>query len=159
MIQHVLTVCIGNICRSPAAQVLLAHELPGLAVSSAGIEALDTYSADPLMLELLSARGIDASAHRARTIAAWMVSQADLVLVMDQAQKSILERNYPQARGRVFRLGQYLGPQGQDIPDPYRKDRTVFEQVLAQISEGVGQWATRIRTVGYATTSAATPAH
>jgi protein-tyrosine phosphatase len=146
MIEHVLCVCIGNICRSPAAQVLLAHKLPGLAVSSAGLQALDHRSADPAVIDLLAQRQLDASAHRARTLSAWMVGQADLILVMDKDQKQAIEQQYPQARGRVFRLGEHTG---QDIPDPYRQSPEVFRQVVTQIDHNLDQWAPRIQAIGY----------
>lgn len=146
MIKHVLCVCIGNICRSPAAQALLQHKLPGLAVSSAGLQALDHHGADPPMLALLAQQQIDASAHRARTLSAWMVSQADLILVMDSEQKQAIEQLHPQARGRVFRLGETTG---QDIPDPYRRSSEVFRQVLTQIDINLNHWVPRIQAIGY----------
>ncbi|RYF31398.1 MAG: hypothetical protein EOO38_31605 [Cytophagaceae bacterium] len=37
---NVLTVCLGNICRSPMAEGLLAAALPDRAVSSAGLGAM-----------------------------------------------------------------------------------------------------------------------
>jgi protein-tyrosine phosphatase len=35
-IQNVLVVCVGNICRSPMAEALMAADLPGVQVASAG---------------------------------------------------------------------------------------------------------------------------
>ena len=40
MIREVLVLCIGNICRSPMAQALLAREQPSLLVRSAGLAAV-----------------------------------------------------------------------------------------------------------------------
>lgn len=146
MIERVLTVCIGNICRSPAAQALLAHRLPGLAVSSAGLQALDGQGIDPPILALLNAAGVAAADHRARTLSAWMLTQSSLVLVMDSRQKADIERQHPAARGRVFRLGE---PMGIDIADPYRKDQASIERIYAQIDECVRLWSTRIEALGY----------
>lgn len=150
MIRQVLTVCIGNICRSPVAQVLLAHQLPGLAVQSAGLGALVGRGADPAMLRLLTEQQLDGTAHRAQSLASWMLTQSDLVLVMEQGHKDQIEAQYPQARGRVFRLGHY---DQQDIPDPYRQDDEVFRQVYQQIEAGVRHWADRIRKLGYQPTA------
>ena len=154
MIEHVLTVCIGNICRSPVAQVLLGQRLPGLAVSSAGLQALDGQDIDPPMLALLQAAGVQPQAHRARTLSSWMLAEASLVLVMDARQKAHIERMHPSARGRVFRLGEHLGPQGQDIPDPYRQDAATCARVYALIDEGVRRWSERIEALGYAAVQA-----
>ena len=41
-------VCIGNICRSPMAEGLMAAALPRAQVSSAGLGALIGYQADPM---------------------------------------------------------------------------------------------------------------
>jgi protein-tyrosine phosphatase len=49
--KHILTLCIGNICRSPLAQALLARELPGHTVWSAGLSALVGEPADPLSVQ------------------------------------------------------------------------------------------------------------
>ncbi|MGV0958303.1 MAG: low molecular weight protein-tyrosine-phosphatase [Limnohabitans sp.] len=152
MIERVLTVCIGNICRSPAAQALLAHRLPGLAVSSAGLQALDGHGIDPPILALLQAAGVDAGEHHARTLASWMLTQSSLVLVMDAQQKADIERQYPAARGRVFRLGE---PMGIDIADPYRQDSASVERIYAQIDESVRLWSLRIEALGYAAAQSA----
>ncbi|WP_111467678.1 hypothetical protein [Cereibacter changlensis] len=41
-------VCVGNICRSPVGERLLAAELEGVTVGSAGLGALVGHPADPL---------------------------------------------------------------------------------------------------------------
>lgn len=146
MIGHVLTVCVGNICRSPAAQLLLQQGMPGLWASSAGLQALDGQGVDPPMQVRLRSMGVDPSAHRARTLTAWMVRQADLVLVMDSAQQHHIEQQYPETRGRVFRLAH---AQSRDIPDPYRQNEQVLEEVLDLIQSGVTDWTRRIQSVGY----------
>ncbi len=60
-------VCTGNICRSPMAEGLLRHRLAAdspTKVASAGVGALISHPADPIAVDLMSARGIDISAHR-----------------------------------------------------------------------------------------------
>lgn len=149
MIEHVLTVCIGNICRSPAAQALLIHHMPTLAVASAGLHALDGQGIDPPMQALLQAAGVRPHDHQARTLSSWMLVQSSLVLVMDAQQKSHIERQYPATRGRVYRLGEHIGSQGRDIPDPYRQDAAIYSDVFALIEEGVQRWCQRIHAIGH----------
>jgi protein-tyrosine phosphatase len=140
--QHILTLCIGNICRSPLAQVLLARELPAHTVWSAGLSALVGAPADPLSVQIAQEQGLDLSAHRAQQVTSYMCQQADLILVMEQSHKSQLEQLYPQVRGKVFRLGQF----GQfDIADPYRQPREAFDTAYQGIAQGVADWLTRIR--------------
>lgn len=140
--KRILVVCEGNICRSPMAQGLLAHALPGSQVLSAGLGAMVGWPADEAALRLMHERGIDISAHRAQQITSPLCLNSDLVLVMDTDQKQRVESRYPQARGRVFRLGEYTR---QDIPDPYRMGEAAFSQALAMIDSGLREWLHRIQ--------------
>ena len=142
---NILVVCIGNICRSPLAQAMLAREFPGKNVWSAGLDALVGNPADATSAELANEQGLDLSEHRAQQITSVMCQQADLILVMEQSHKAELERRYPLARGRVFRLGE-LG--GYDIADPYRQGRAAFESAGQHIARGVQDWSPRIRQLG-----------
>lgn len=148
--RNILTLCIGNICRSPLAEVLLARELPGHQVSSAGLGALVGAPADPFSIEIAAEQGLDLSAHRARQVSQWLCQQADLILVMEQAHKLQLEQQFPMVRGKVFRLG-HFGQTGDatpfDIADPYRAPRAVFDAAWAAIAGGVAAWVPRIRQI------------
>jgi protein-tyrosine phosphatase len=140
--KRILTLCVGNICRSPIAQALLARELPDHEVNSAGLSALIGQGADPQAQAVAEQHGLDLSEHRAQQISALLCQQHDLVLVMEQAHKDWLEQLHPQVRGKVFRLG-HLGQF--DIADPYRKPAEAFETAYAAIARGVSDWAPRIR--------------
>ena len=150
---RILTLCVGNICRSPLAQALLArelqhpqHGLPGAQVASAGLGALVGHPADPLALQVAQAHGLDVSGHRAQQISALLCQQHQLILVMEQAHKTALEQQFPQVRGKVFRLGHASAPSGGfDIADPYRQPLPAFEAAYAAIAQGVAHWVPRIR--------------
>ncbi|MFJ4292156.1 low molecular weight protein-tyrosine-phosphatase [Cupriavidus sp. NPDC089707] len=145
MIKTVLVVCIGNICRSPMAQGLLKQALPEGDVVSAGLGALTGQAADPNAVDLMIHQGVDISGHRARQLDYAMVRRADLILVMDSAQRQEIQRLHPATTGRVFRLGE-LGRF--DVPDPYRKPPPAFENALQLIQRGVESWVPRIRALG-----------
>ncbi len=137
MLERVLMVCTGNVCRSPMAEALLRARFAARgrgSVSSAGLSALVGRPAEPLAVELLAERGIDLSAHRARQLTPDMVAAAELVVVMEAAQQHELERLAPAARGRVHRLGRFGGF---DVPDPFRLPRRAFEGALALIERGL----------------------
>lgn len=141
-LQSVLVVCIGNICRSPMAEILLQQALgERVRVSSAGLGALVDNPADDHALALMNARQLDLTAHRARQINAHLIAAHDLVLVMTQRQKESIEKEFPSARGKVFRLCHW---QQADVADPYQQDRAAFEAALKLIEEGVLAWAARI---------------
>lgn len=135
--KHILTLCAGNICRSPIAAALLEREFPDKTVLSAGLGALEGDPADPLAIEVAAAHGLDLSAHRARQFAAWMCQSAELILVMEQGHKTELEQQYPLVRGKVYRLGERGGF---DIADPYHQPKAAFEAAYADIARGVADW-------------------
>jgi protein-tyrosine phosphatase len=152
MIERVLAVCAGNICRSPMAAALLSRRLKSVTVESAGITALIGREADPHAISLMREHRLDIRAHRARQLVGWMAASADLVLVMSHRQRQYLERRFPFLSGRVYRLGDFSNPPGDplagfDIPDPYGRDRATFEESLSLIEAGVEGWSLRIAGV------------
>lgn len=145
MMNSILCICIGNICRSPMAEGLLRQALPDKAVLSAGINALDGAPADPLSVQLMREHGIDISAHRARSLAAWMISDADVILTMDGQQKHFIEVKYPESQSKVYRLCEYSKC---DIPDPYRQGPVAFRHSYKLISQGVEELLVRFEHLG-----------
>lgn len=147
MINNVLIICIGNICRSPIAEALLAVAVqethPEVVVSSAGLGALVGRPADPMSQELMNARGLDISKHRARQISPEIVFNSDLILTMSHEQTKQLEKQFPGACGRVHRLGKF----GEyDIADPFKRPKTAFEQALILIEQGIDAWHRKLWT-------------
>ncbi|RMG91596.1 MAG: low molecular weight phosphotyrosine protein phosphatase [Zetaproteobacteria bacterium] len=142
MFHSILIVCVGNICRSPMAEALMREAAPAqVRLASAGIGALVDQPADPMAIELMRARGIDLTGHRARQLTSAMVRQADLVLVMEERHREHVHAMLPVARGKVHLLGKW---QQVEIPDPYRKDKQAFVQALQLIEQGVEAWSRRI---------------
>jgi protein-tyrosine phosphatase len=134
----ILVVCEGNICRSPVAQALLKRALPFVSVRSAGTRALVGRHADPLAIQIAHEHGMDISDHVAEALNSEHVSTADMVLTMTHAQRRLILKHFPFARGKVFRFGEH---EQIDITDPYRRHRAVFEMAFAQIERGVSNWS------------------
>lgn len=82
---EILTVCTGNVCRSPFAEVVLGAELPGTVVRSAGARALIDQPMEPDAARLARQYGIPGEAidaHRARWLNESHLASPDLVLAM-----------------------------------------------------------------------------
>lgn len=127
------------------AEALFRQHLSGthVSVSSAGIAALVDYPADDHAIELMDARGLDISGHRARQLTPELIKASDLIVAMESGHRRVILENEPGARGKVFRLGEW---QDQDIPDPYRQPVEVFEASLEMIEHGVEEWVRRIKS-------------
>lgn len=136
-INNVLMVCIGNICRSPTAEYLLKHECPDLKVHSAGISALVNHPADEKAQHCMDIQGISMAEHRARQLNATLLKEADLILVMSHNQQSHIEKTWPFAKGKIFRLGHW---QNCNIADPYQHDQAFFDQTFQLIQQCIKDW-------------------
>ncbi|MDP3517080.1 MAG: low molecular weight protein-tyrosine-phosphatase [Pseudohongiella sp.] len=160
--QHILVVCLGNICRSPVAEAMLKRALPQRQIKSAGLTAMVGQGADPSAAELAHADGLDLSGHMAQQLSSELIQWADLILVMSQNQRSAIGEKNPAALGKTMLLGHWLALPGQapgqtpgqragaassqhkDIPDPYKKSREVFEHVHKLIHQSVTEWSKKI---------------
>lgn len=142
---RVAVVCLGNICRSPMAHVVLDERLEraGLAdrveVASSGTG--DWHAGkpmDPRAAATLAAAGYDPTRHRARTFSVDWYAENDLLLTMDAsnfADVTALAPTVEQAdQVRMFRSFDPLATTGDDeVPDPYWGDGDGFRDVLAMI--------------------------
>ncbi len=138
---NILVVCVGNICRSPIAEAVLAQQYPNKTIDSAGLSAVVGNGADPNALAVMSALGIDMSDHIAKQIDETLVMRADLILTMSNNQTKWIEDRWPHCRGKTFRIGHWID---QDIADPYRHDISVFEDARQDIFDSLKPWADKI---------------
>lgn len=145
MFRSILVVCRGNICRSPVAAAMLQQRLPHCRVSSAGLAALVGQGVEPFARELAEAAGLDVSRHRARMLESGQLTEADLVLVMSEGQRQEIAQHWPQAIGKVMRMGHWLEQgRGSDIPDPYRRHPDIFCHVHRLLDTATEEWVRRL---------------
>ncbi|WP_321963021.1 low molecular weight protein-tyrosine-phosphatase [Paraburkholderia sp. J7] len=139
MIQQILVVCEGNICRSPMAEALFRTR--GHHAISAGLNALVGKAPPEDAREAMQVFGIDISKHRGQQITQALCTDADLILVMDNGQKRNVESRFPRTRGKVFRIGEHTNI---DIADPFRQSRSAFDRCAQTIASGVADWVSRL---------------
>lgn len=115
----ILTVCTGNICRSPLAALLLNQAFIGLPVAahSAGTQALDGYGMPEPQLGIAAELGVpDGASHRAKTLTLSHVDDADLILAMGREHRSAAAQLTPKALRKAFTLREFARI-AQVIPD------------------------------------------
>jgi protein-tyrosine phosphatase len=142
----VLFVCLGNICRSPAAEGVfrtlverrgLAHALFADSAATHGYQV--GRAPDVRAQAEARRRGFDVSGLRARVAESEDFQRFDYILAMDRHNLADLAAICPPAEGR--RLHRFLdftpGLSCRDVPDPYLGDSSDFARMFDLIEIGV----------------------
>jgi protein-tyrosine phosphatase len=152
---RVMTVCTGNICRSPMAEVVLRDrfEAAGLGeqvvVDSSGISDEETGNPiDPRAAEVLDEAGYAVPRHAAHRVTRPEIAGRDLLLPMTARHARALRALAPDAgaaaRIRMFRSFDPAAPEPSgadatadaerlDVEDPWYGEREDFLSVLQQV--------------------------
>lgn len=151
---RLLFVCLGNICRSPAAEGVFLHllEQEGLSdrflVDSAGTGGWHVgQPADRRMRAAAERRGIQLPS-RARQISLADLQAFDRILTMDgdnlAAVRSLARET--RATARIEPITAYCRrPGAGDVPDPYYGGSRGFEEVLDLLEEACAGLLTALR--------------
>ncbi len=106
----VLTVCTGNICRSPLAEQLLRSRFandPRFELGSAGLHAVVGAPMDKAAARQLVALGESAAGLTGEQLGEQHVGAADLILTMTRAQRDEVVRRFPRTMHRTFTLAEF----------------------------------------------------
>lgn len=144
---RIMTVCLGNVCRSPAAEAVLVRRL-----SEAGLHHVQVSSAGTADYHVgerphpTSRAEGERRGYEFRTRSAQLVpsdlERADLVLVMDGANERDVRAlaSRPEDVRKIVRLGVFApGAEAgvRDVPDPWGRPDVAFAQMYDQIEEAV----------------------
>lgn len=154
MVEKVLFVCMGNICRSPAAEGIMVHLLreagleEQILCDSAGTIGYHTGEPpDRRMQRAARAQGITLGG-KARQFERGDFDRFDRILAMDRANYEDilaldLEGRY---RSKVKRICDYCTRHtDRDVPDPYYGGEAGFDYVLALLGDACANLLTEIR--------------
>ncbi len=147
--RRILTLCLGNICRSPFAEhyLRLAAKREGLSrvlVESAGFLHHDGRSTPTRFVELVRPLGVDLSSHRAQRVQRLQVDEADLILLMDVQNLRAFAEEFPDALHKTFLVGVLGRSHGAEIPDPYLLSIREAEQSYRQLADSCDAVITRL---------------
>jgi protein-tyrosine phosphatase len=135
----ILFVCLGNICRSPTAEIvfrdIVEREAPELAVEIDSAGTAGYHVGEPPDRRTRQAalrRGYDMSALRARVVEPQDFRRFDLILAMDRANFDVLNRRAPEESRPRIKLFLEFAPDADttEVPDPYYGGVNGFEEVL-----------------------------
>lgn len=147
--RRILTLCLGNICRSPFAEHYLRLSamqkgLPMLVVESAGFLHHDGRATPTRFVELVKPHGVDLSHHRAQRVQREQIDAADLILVMDVQNLRAFHDEFPDAVGKTFLIGALAKSHSPEIPDPYLLPVREAEASYRLLAESCAAVITRI---------------
>ena len=149
--------CLGNICRSPAAEVIFnaAVKQAGLSqlikVDSCGTASYHTGSRpDSRMLAALERAGFAYGGHRARTFRRADFSDFDLIIPQDHCNEEdilALARNSADA-AKVRGMWTWFdaGETEKDVPDPYYGGPAGFDAVVALLTRTSANLLAEVRS-------------
>ncbi|WP_346297855.1 low molecular weight protein-tyrosine-phosphatase [Alistipes sp.] len=146
MKQRILFVCLGNICRSPAAEGILRSlaERSGMD-GEIEVDSAGTYGGhagdlpDARMRRAAARRGYELT-HRARRLRESDFEAFDMIVVMDDMNYEAAHRMAPlrSEAAKIFRMVEFCPsfPDRSYVPDPYYEGHEGFELVLDMLEEG-----------------------
>ncbi len=141
---RVLLVCMGNICRSPTAEVVLRQMIKNnklghiVEVDSAGTHGYHVGEApDSRTQRATLVRGYNLSQLRARKVARQDIDYFDLILAMDKSNLDNLRRMAPpEAHERIKLFMDYAKNfEDDEVPDPYYGLGHGFDLVLDMVED------------------------
>ena len=148
MVKKILFVCLGNICRSPAAEGVFMKKIKDrnldslFIVDSAGTGGWHVGNlADPRMREAALSRGIELTS-RSRKIETKDLYEFDNILVMDNdnlhAVKSLIKDHKNPVNSKIKLILDYSNnSQLEEVPDPYYGGQNGFDKVLDLLDDAI----------------------
>ncbi|MBR5523600.1 MAG: low molecular weight phosphotyrosine protein phosphatase [Akkermansia sp.] len=158
MAYRVLFVCLGNICRSPAAEIVFnaAIERAGLKgrvkADSCGTASYHTgEKPDHRMLAALERAGYAWGGHRARTFCRADFERFDLIIPQDESNRNdilSLASGAEQA-AKVRPMSDWFGPDEheREVPDPYYGGPAGFDAVVRLLERATEALVQELREV------------
>ncbi|WP_160127457.1 low molecular weight protein-tyrosine-phosphatase [Kordia antarctica] len=146
----ILMVCLGNICRSPLAEGILASKLNAakFEVDSAGTAGYHVGELpDRRSIATAKQYGIDITNQRSRKFIKNDFQKFDYIFAMDQSNYSnmvsLAETSEDRAKVHLM-LNQISPNSNSEVPDPYYGGDQGFENVYQMLDEACGIFAEKI---------------
>lgn len=138
--RSILFVCTANRFRSPLAAALFTKVLQekGVAsdwrIGSAGTWAIPRQPTMPRVLAIARRFGIDLSEHSSKIVSRGLLSEYDLILVMQSSHREALLTEFPELAERLYVLSDAVEHRFYDIPDSLESEEGVLD-VLKELHD------------------------
>ena len=138
--KKILMVCLGNICRSPLAQVILETKVDAnkVFVDSAGTGAYHIGKLpDRRSIAVAKKHGIDITNQSARQFQVEDFDEFDIIFAMDQSnyQNIISLARNADDENKVKLILNEISIEGNSVPDPYYGGDRGFDNVYEMLDE------------------------
>lgn len=146
----ILMVCLGNICRSPLAEGLLASKLPKnkFTVDSAGTGGYHIgREPDHRSIATAKKNGLDISHQKARKFTAKDFEDFDYIFVMDNSNYDdvvFLAKTEEHKQKVELILNELFPDDNVDVPDPYYGLQNGFDMVWEMLDEATDLLAKKL---------------
>ena len=141
MVTKILMVCLGNICRSPLAEGILASKLPSdkFIIDSAGTGDWHVGSQpDKRSIAIAKQKGLDISCQKARQFTTQDFIEYDYIFAMDGSNYQNILALAPNQKSKEkvkLILNELFENENADVPDPYFGLENGFEIVYEMLDE------------------------
>lgn len=137
--KSILFVCTANLCRSPMAMALFRDLVSrqnaqpvNWRIESAGILAVEGYSATDFAIRTMKDLGLDLSDHLSQPATESLLDEFNLILCMESEHVSFLQCNFPGIKDKVFLLSEMAG-KVEDVWDPVRQPLAAYKETAEKI--------------------------
>jgi len=144
---RILVICYGNIYRSALAKAVIDKETHHFDIKSAGFHKKENRNAGEEFITLSNNDGYNLNEHKSKRINKDLINWAQLIIVMDYNNQSLLQKFAPSDSFKAVLLNQYLTGKPTEIQDPYGKSSIETFNIYTKIISSIRSFIKNTTTI------------